>query len=101
MVLFLFVIMMLNLNTEGEQRKSSFMRIAAIVSGGMLMVVLIASLKSSATLVATTDSNTQIGLVKTLGKALFTDFLFPFEISSLLFLSAMIGSVYLGKKNLS
>jgi len=34
-----------------------------------------------------------------LGKKLFTDFVFPFEISSVLFLSAMIGTVVLGKKD--
>jgi NADH-quinone oxidoreductase subunit J len=39
-----------------------------------------------------------IGLIKTLGKVLFTDYVVPFEISSVLFLSAMIGAVVIGKK---
>jgi NADH-quinone oxidoreductase subunit J len=39
-----------------------------------------------------------IGLIENLGKALFTDFVVPFEISSILFLSAMVGTVVIGKK---
>jgi NADH-quinone oxidoreductase subunit J len=40
----------------------------------------------------------EIGLIKNLGKALFKDFVVPFEISSVLFLSAMVGAVVIGKK---
>jgi NADH-quinone oxidoreductase subunit J len=39
-----------------------------------------------------------IGLIKNLGKALFSDFVVPFEITSVLFLSAMVGAVVIGKK---
>ncbi|MGH2624847.1 MAG: NADH-quinone oxidoreductase subunit J family protein, partial [Sphingobacterium sp.] len=39
-----------------------------------------------------------IGLVKNLGKVLFKDFLLPFEISSILLLTAMVGAVLLAKK---
>ena len=39
------------------------------------------------------------GLIKTLGKVLFTDYVLPFEISSVLFLSAMVGAVIIGKKD--
>jgi NADH-quinone oxidoreductase subunit J len=38
-------------------------------------------------------------LVGNLGKVLFSDFLVPFELSSVLFLSAMVGAVLLGKKH--
>jgi NADH-quinone oxidoreductase subunit J len=41
---------------------------------------------------------TQIGLVKNLGKVLYDQYLLPFEISSVLFLTAMVGAVLLGKK---
>jgi len=40
-----------------------------------------------------------IGLIKDLGKLLFSDFVLPFEITSVLFLSAMVGAVVLGKKD--
>ena len=39
------------------------------------------------------------GLINVLGKTLFTDYVLPFEISSVLFLSAMIGAVVIGKKD--
>ncbi|MGE8300922.1 MAG: NADH-quinone oxidoreductase subunit J, partial [Sphingobacterium paramultivorum] len=38
------------------------------------------------------------GLVKNLGKVLFNEFLLPFELSSLLLLTAMIGAILLAKK---
>ena len=40
-----------------------------------------------------------IGLIKNLGKELFTNYVVPFEISSILFLSAMVGAVVIGKKD--
>jgi hypothetical protein len=40
-----------------------------------------------------------IGLIKNLGKTLFTTYVIPFEISSILFLSAMVGAVVIGKKD--
>jgi NADH-quinone oxidoreductase subunit J len=40
-----------------------------------------------------------IGLIKVLGKVLFSGYVVPFEISSVLFLSAMIGAVVIGKKD--
>jgi len=39
-------------------------------------------------------------LIQNLGKVLFKDYVVPFEISSILFLSAMVGAVILGKKEL-
>jgi NADH-quinone oxidoreductase subunit J len=66
-------------------------------------LVLVAAVKSSFTglegaqidLVNATD----IGLIRTLGKVLFTEYVFPFEVASILFLSSMIGAVMLGKKD--
>jgi NADH-quinone oxidoreductase subunit J len=40
-----------------------------------------------------------IGLIKVLGRVLFKEYAVPFEISSVLFLSAMVGAVVIGKKN--
>jgi NADH-quinone oxidoreductase subunit J len=39
-----------------------------------------------------------IGLIKELGKSLFSTYVVPFEITSVLFLSAMVGAVVIGKK---
>ena len=97
MVLFLFVIMFLNLNTTTEPVKSNMLKLTGIVSGGIFFVVLIASIKSVA-ITAPTTVNTDIGLIKNIGITLFTEFLLPFEVASILLLAAMVGSVMLGKK---
>jgi NADH-quinone oxidoreductase subunit J len=103
MVLFLFVIMLLNLNnTENQEKRSFISKAISVVAGGLLLVSLVGLLKGSA-LTASLDngiSSNDIGTVQTLGKVLFTDFVLPFEISSVLFLSAIIGAVMLGKKDL-
>ena len=44
--------------------------------------------------------NNNIGLTQNLGKVLFNEYILPFEVSAILFLAAMVGAVYLGKKQL-
>ena len=99
MVLFLFVLMLLNLNKDTEPQKSVIFKTAGAIAAGSFLLVLVAVLKDtqqSTELSAMTD----IGLVKQLGKTLFTKFVVPFEVASTLFLAAMVGSVLLGKKEL-
>lgn len=98
MVLFLYVIMMLNQNETAEQRKKGISKAVAVISGGLLLVVLVAILRTADGLVMNPGADPQIGLVESLGKVLYTDFLLPFEVSALLFLTAMIGATMLGKK---
>lgn len=101
MVLFLFVIMFLNLNqeTEGTQHKSTFMKFAGVIAGGALLVIMIAVLKEAELgAVDTENFNSQIGMVENLGQLLFTKYLLPFELVSVLFLAAMVGAVMLGKR---
>ncbi len=99
MVLFLFVIMLMNLNAEAEPKKSKWLRMAGIVAGGCLLLVLVAALKDAEVKNAAVQLNSgNIGLIEQLGKTLFTEYVVPFEISSVLFLSAMVGTVVIGKK---
>ena len=98
MVLFLFTVMLLNLNIQGEFQKKNILKVAAAVAGGLLMVTLIGAFKGFDIAVKSDPMMNQIGLVKSLGKVLFADYLLPFELSSVLFLSAMVGAVMLGKK---
>lgn len=100
MVLFLYVIMMLNLNKESEPHKPVWIKFAAVIAGGMLLVTLIGALRAGQPLPAATNVNPQIGTVETLGHALFNEFLIPFEVSSILFLTAMVGAVMLGKREI-
>jgi NADH-quinone oxidoreductase subunit J len=99
MVLFLFVIMLMNLNKETEPQKNIWIKFAGALSGGCLLLVLIAALRNSEMQGQVAEVNTgDIGLIKNLGKELFTTYVVPFEISSILFISAMVGAVLIGKK---
>lgn len=100
MVLFLFVIMLMNLNSDTEPQKNQWLKMAGAIAGGSLMLVLVAALKDTELKsLSLAGEEGKIGLVEELGKVLFTDYLLPFEISSVLFLSAMVGAVVIGKKN--
>jgi NADH-quinone oxidoreductase subunit J len=99
MVLFLFVIMLMNLNKSTEPKKSRWLKLAGGVAGGCLLLILVAALKNSEVKLQMTETKTgDIGLIKNLGKELFSTYVVPFEISSILFLSAMVGAVVIGKK---
>lgn len=101
MVLFLFVIMLLNLNKATIPQKTSITRISAVVAGGVFFLVMIAATRKTFEINARYPFDSQIGLVGQVGKTLFKEFLLPFEISSVLFISAMIGAVLFGKKEKS
>ena len=99
MVLFLFVVMLMNLNANSEPQKNKWIMLAGTVAGGCLLLVLVAALKNAEVKGMGVEMKTgDIGLINNLGKALFTDYVVPFEISSILFLSAMVGAVVIGKK---
>jgi NADH-quinone oxidoreductase subunit J len=97
MVLFLYVIMLLNLNEDSEPHKSTILKFSATICAGLLLIVLVGSLKGADVLVKTQSGDTGIGNVKNLGRVLFTDFLLPFEIASILLTAAMVGVVMLAK----
>lgn len=101
MVLFLFVVMLMNLNNASEPQKNTRLRLAGTITGGCLMLIMIDVVRSATEVKNATAmvKEGNIGLIKTLGKVLFVDYVVPFEITSVLFLSAMIGAVVIGKKN--
>ncbi|MBI1835784.1 MAG: NADH-quinone oxidoreductase subunit J [Flavobacteriia bacterium] len=98
MVLFLFVLMMLNLSKETEPKSSIFMKIAAIIAGGGLLTVFISAIKKASLMTPSLGVDENLGLVKELGNVLFKDYILPFEISSVLFIAAMVGAVLLAKR---
>lgn len=76
------------------------MKIVGVIAGMCFLITLVGSVKAlnaSDPLVLQTQD---LGLVKNLGKVLFSKFLLPFEISSILLLSAMVGAVLLAKKDI-
>ena len=104
MVLFMFVIMLLNLKqaTSADWAARDKNRFISILTGvlavGILYkiidIIFLADLNSPAELPDT------FGTVATIGESLFTDFVLPFEVASLLLLAAMIGAVVLAKPKL-
>ena len=98
MVLFLFTVMLLNLNKDERSPKPVWVKGSAIIAGVMLGMVLLGVLRGSDLQVLQQPASSQIGLVKELGRVLYKDYMLPFEVSSILFLTAMVGAVLLGKK---
>ena len=104
MVLFLFVIMLLNLGDEKKlKEKISFKKIVgAGLSFGVLMELMYVFGFSKASLPPSQFAKaTEIGTVEYIGMQLFTKFLFPFEVTSVLLLAAIVGAVILAKKKLN
>ncbi|MFD0751722.1 NADH-quinone oxidoreductase subunit J [Mucilaginibacter calamicampi] len=99
LVLFLYTLMLINLNEDSEPAKSNFVKIAAVIGGGCFLVTIVASIKALGASNEVSMKNPDLGLVKNLGKVLFNEYLLPFEISSILLLSAMVGAVLLATKD--
>ena len=100
MVLFLFVLMLLNLNKENEPRGSLLMTFGAIIAAGGLLTVFVAAIRDAVVAQPTLDENSaNAGLVENLGQLLFTKYVLPFEVSSILFIAAMVGAVLLAKRD--
>jgi NADH-quinone oxidoreductase subunit J len=96
-VLFIFVIMLLDLKEE-QRRKIKFFGLAAgLVSVGIVVSIFVKSLASVKTDAA---PPTLEGETYALGKLLFTQYTLPFEIVSVLLLVAMVGVILLSKKKL-
>ena len=98
MVLFLFVIMMIDFNKNAPESKSNLMKVAGAVLGGTVLVLLVAVLRKTELEAAPIIQNSQVGMVEGLGKVLYRDYLLPFELVTVLFFVAMVGAVMLGKR---
>ncbi|MEY4610106.1 MAG: hypothetical protein RL246_425 [Bacteroidota bacterium] len=99
MVLFLFVIMMLDLKRNQPESKSSLTKLAGSIVAGSLLVIIIALVRQN-NLPAPSESTfvAKTGMVENLGQLLYTEYLLPFELISILFFVAMVGAVMLGKR---
>ena len=99
MILFLFTIMLMNLNEQKEVHKPRITRLGAIVSFCLICLVLIAIfINSKPTVGEYTTTGEDYQSIKVLGKVLLNEYMVPFEFVSILLLVAMIGAVLLSKK---
>ncbi len=99
MVLFLFVIMLLDLKEEERRKIKSFGLVTGLISVGAITAILLKVLvaaRPGADLPAPAPDGDPV----VLGKLLFTQYLLPFEVVSVLLLVAMVGVILLSKKDL-
>ena len=99
MVLFLFVIMLLSLGSEFvPQERYKAMQVIGALGAVMLVAVIasaVADVRGSAALLSP-----EFGTVKAVGKVLYTQYLLPFEVTSLLLLVAIVGAVVVAKERI-
>jgi NADH-quinone oxidoreductase subunit J len=99
MVLVIFVIMLLNLGDEAKlTERFDVKKIVGIVLvvGFLLEMLYLFAMSDNPSLLSPRAE--QLGTVEAMGSAMFTRFLLPFEVTSLLLLTAIVGAVILAKK---
>jgi NADH-quinone oxidoreductase subunit J len=100
MVLFLFVIMLLNLQTEAAASRYDLRRGAAFIIGIAFVGEMIYVLRGFITPGRDAyPAEFHFGSVESLGRALMTDFLFPFEMISVVLLAALVGAIVIARKH--
>ena len=105
MVVFLFVIMLLNLpQDDGERRRTSWQAVS-VGSAGLFALGLLYLVKQTGTLMPGPGMGAAppagFGSLEMVALRLFTTYLLPFEITGLLMLAAVVGAVVLAKKKLT
>ena len=99
MVLFLFVIMLLDLKEEERRKVKKLGLVAGLISVGAIVAIFMRSLLATKP-GENVPTPTAVGDPAALGRMLFTNYLLPFEIVSILLLVAMVGVILLSKKDL-
>ena len=106
MVLFLFTVMLLNVPREDASewdRTHPYyrpwpMRIGALLAVAMIVQLLWAFSRTPGMTEGVAGQRPAVASVAELGRVLFTDYMFSFEVTSLLILVAMVGAVVLARK---
>lgn len=99
LVLYLFVVMLLNL--KRDDRYHGQWHLAACVALPLLIefVILLAGARAASPRPASAESPDAGGNTLAIGETLFSTYLYPFEVASLILLVAMIGAIILAKKD--
>lgn len=100
MVLFLYVLMMLNLNKNDESKKQNLSKFIGVFAAGILLIGLLGAFKGLKGNSFAGNVDSSIGLTKNLGRLLFNEYVLPFELASILILAGIVGAVLIGKKDL-
>lgn len=100
MVLFLYIIMMLNLNKEDEGKKNTILKFVGVFAGGILLIGMLGAYKGLTLTNVAGNVDSSVGLTKNLGRLLFNEYVLPFELASVLILAGIVGATLIGKKDL-
>ena len=102
LVLYLFVVMLLNLKQDDRYHRQ--WPVAAVVGAALVVeAIMLTLLKGQAAPVTAAGQETAVeglGNTEALGDVLYSTYLFPFEVASLILLVAMIGAIVLAKKDI-
>ena len=97
MILFIFVVMMINLKKGLGPEKKKWTLYFAVVVAVVLVVELVLTVKGAVEPISSATLES-LGSPTDLGRLLFTKYLYPFEITSILIIAALVGSIVLVKK---
>ncbi len=101
MVLFLYILMMLNLNEMDESKKQNTLKFIGVFAGGILLIGMLGAFRGvSENIYAPEGIDHTVGLTKNLGRLLFNEYVLPFELASILILAGIVGAVLIGKREL-
>lgn len=100
MVLFLYILMMLNLNKADEGKKKMIGKLTGFLAAGILFVGLIGAYKGLKMETVAGNINFDAGLTANLGKLLFNEYVLPFELASILIFAGIVSATLIGKKDL-
>jgi NADH-quinone oxidoreductase subunit J len=100
MVLVVFVIMLLNVEEEEHrrQRLKFLVPVAVALAGVMIAEVAFILVSVQESRVIPTSATSDVGVTQSIGTALFTTYLLPFEITSILLLMAIVGAMTLARR---
>jgi len=104
MVLIVFTIMLLNIRVDANKKHAHKIALGSVVGIATLLLAGLFVTKgkfAASTGAITADMIKQYGHTELIGTVMFTEFLLPFEVTSILLLAAMVGAVILAKKKLS
>lgn len=98
MVLFLFVIMLLNLSKEPKQSPFSPSVVTAAVMGVAFVVIMLIAFTGFSTPASFMEDGYFFNSTEAIGAAMMTKYLYPFEMISVVLISALIGAIVIAKK---
>jgi NADH-quinone oxidoreductase subunit J len=101
MVLFLFVIMLLNLGApQALYEKTDYKRFGGLILGAALFAMVLSQVVMPLQEVTKLVAPDNYGSPQNVGRTLFTTYVWPFEVASILLLIGIVGSILLAKRRI-